>query len=172
MLSTDKVLLRPWRDTDLPALCKLRNDIALQRDLMARARGASLSSTRAWLERRTAAPLDMLLIIVSPDDEATVRGFIQLSAGDETLRLATLGICVLPPWQGTGIAADALSLLSTHACDILCLRKLKLEVLSGNIRAIEFYRKHGFEEVGVFRRHFPWAGDWLDVTIMEQFLSE
>ena len=172
MLCTDSVLLRPWRDADVPALCALRNDVALQRELMARARGTSLSSTRAWLERRTAEPLDVMLILASPVDEGTVRGFIQLSAGDPTLRTAMLGICVLPQWHGSGVAAAALALLSAHACDVLGLRKLTLEVLSGNGRAVGFYRKHGFREVGVRLRHFPWAGEWLDVTVMERFLGE
>lgn len=171
MLSTERVLLRPWREADLPALCALRNDVALQRELMARARGSSIAATRAWLERRTADPLDVLLIIASPADELTVRGFIQLSGGDASVRMAMLGICVLPPWQGAGVAADALSLLAGHARDVLGLRKLALEVLSDNGRAVAFYRRHGFQEVGVRRRHFPWAGDWLDVAIMERFLS-
>lgn len=172
MLSTDRVLLRPWRDADLPALSAMRNDVALQRELMARARGSSLSATRAWLERRTAEPLGILLIVASPMDEDSVRGFIQLSEGDTTLRTAMLGICVLPQWQGTDTARDALSLLSAHACDVLGLRKLALEVLAGNGRAVGFYRKHGFHEVGIRRFHFPWAGEWLDVMVMERFLSE
>lgn len=172
MLSTDQVLLRPWRDADLPALCAMRNDIQLQRELMARARGSSIGATRAWLERRTVAPLDMLLIIASPADDSTVRGFIQLAEGDETLRSAALGICVLPQWQGHGIAADALMLLSEHARDVLSLRKIVLEVLTANERAVGFYRRQGFQEVGIHRRHFPWAGDWLDVMVMERFLIE
>jgi len=172
MLGTERCLLRPWRDTDLPALCALRNDISLQRELMARARGSSIAATRAWLERRTADPLDVLLIVASPADDSTVRGFIQLSAGDSTLRTALLGICVLPQWQGDGTAADALSLLSRHARDVLGLRKILLEVLADNDRAVGFYRKHNFEEVGTHRNHFPWAGKWLDVMVMEKFLGQ
>lgn len=171
MLATDRVSLRPWCDADLPALCAMRNNVELQRDLMSRARGSSLADTRAWLERRTAGLLDVLLILVNPADEATLCGFIQLSDGDATLRTASLGICVLPRWQGEGMAADALSLLSAHARDVLDLRKLTLQVLSSNDRALNFYRKRGFREVGVLHRHFPWAGDWLDVTVMEQFLT-
>lgn len=171
MLSSELVLLRPWREADLPGLCALRNDVALQRELMARARGSSLAATRLWLERRTADPLDVLLVIASPGDEATVRGFIQLTGGDATLRMAMLGICVLPRWQGAGVAADALSLLVTHARDVLGLRKLALEVLTDNGRALAFYRRNGFQEVGVRRRHFPWAGEWLDVTVMERFVG-
>lgn len=149
----------------------MRNDIALQRELMARARGSSIAATRTWLERRTAQPLDMLLILASPADEATVRGFIQLSGGDATLRTAMLGICVLPPWQGSGTATDALSLLFAHARDVLGLRKIVLEVLADNGRAVGFYRKHGFLEVGTHRNHFPWAGQWHDVMVMEKFLD-
>lgn len=170
MLSSSNVLLRPWRDTDLTALCNLRNDVALQRDMMSRVRGSSLQATRDWLERRTAEPLGLLLIIASPTETETVRGFIQLSAGDATLGVATLGICVLPQWHGTAVAGEALSLVTQHARDVLCLRKIVLQVLTDNARAVGFYVKNGFHEVGVLRKHFPWAGDWLDVTVMERFL--
>ena len=171
MLSTDRVLLRPWRDTDLPVLCEMRNDVALQRELMTRPRGSSLATTKAWLERRSVGPHDVLLIITPLADDAKVCGFIQLAGGDVTLRTAMLGICVLPQWQGKEIASDALTLLSAHARDVLGLRKLMLEVLSDNSRALEFYRKHGFREVGILRHHFPWAGDWLDVTMMERLMD-
>jgi ribosomal protein S18 acetylase RimI-like enzyme len=61
-----------------------------------------------------------------------------------------LGICVLPPWQGIGVS---------------------LEVLTSNVRAIRFYKRHKFQEVGIRRLQFPWAGEWLDVTVMERILG-
>lgn len=171
MLESDHVLLRPWSETDLPALSALRNDVALQRELMARARGSSLSATRAWLERRTEDPLDVFLIIAGREDTSTVRGFVQLTGADSTLRAAMLGICVLPPWHGHGVALEALELLCFHARDVLNLRKVTLEVLSSNSRAVSFYRKCGFHQVGVRRSHFPWGGEWLDVLVMERLLT-
>lgn len=170
MLSTSNVLLRPWRDTDLSALCDLRNDVMLQRNMMSRARGSSLDATRDWLKRRTAEHYGVLLIIASPGDEETVRGFIQLTAADAISGSAMLGICVSPSWHGTEVAADALALVAQHARDVLCLRKIVLEVLTTNDRAVAFYLKHDFREVGVLRNHFLWAGEWLDVTVMERLL--
>jgi RimJ/RimL family protein N-acetyltransferase len=82
-----------------------------------------------------------------------------------------LGICVLPPWQGIGVADDALTLLVSHAHDALLLHKVSLEVLTSNVRAIRFYKRHKFQEVGIRRLQFPWAGEWLDVTVMERILG-
>jgi len=54
---------------------------------------------------------------------------------------------------------------------VLGLRKLVLEVLSDNGRALAFYRRQGFREVGILQLHVPWAGEWLDVTVMERLLN-
>lgn len=171
MLTGHVAVLRPWQPDDLDALGAIRNDVALQRSLMARPRGATREATRAWLEQRNAGPLDLLLVIVPRGEPASVAGFVQLAQGDPTNRHAALGICVIPSRQGSGLAGDALELLAAHARAALGLRKIVLSVLSENARAVAFYRRHGFREVGVQRGHFLWDDVWLDVTLMERMLS-
>jgi ribosomal protein S18 acetylase RimI-like enzyme len=43
-------------------------------------------------------------------------------------------------------------------------------VLASNARAIEFYRKHGYREIGVMEQQFRTGNDYHDVLIMERRL--
>lgn len=52
------------------------------------------------------------------------------------------------------------------AFDIFELHSLKLEVIENNERAIDFYKKMGFEEEGVLKEFVCKDGKWLNVIIM------
>jgi len=52
------------------------------------------------------------------------------------------------------------------ASNIFGLHSLKLEVIEDNKKAIEFYKKKGFEEEGRLREFVLKHGKWLGVIIM------
>jgi len=56
--------------------------------------------------------------------------------------------------------------LKKVAFDIAGLHSLKLEVIENNKKAIEFYKKNGFEEEGRLREFVIKDGKWLGVIIM------
>ena len=98
-------------------------------------------------------------------------GFVQLTQMDPANGTADLGICLGADSRGKGVAAAALKLLEVRAGRELKLRKMTLRVLTTNRRALAFYRKVGFREVGVLRRHFLQDDKFRDVLLMEKFLS-
>ncbi len=51
------------------------------------------------------------------------------------------------------------------------LRKVELEVMSSNKRAVRLYKSLGFVEVGVRRQHYFDGTDWRDVLLMELLLE-
>ena len=71
---------------------------------------------------------------------------------------------------GRGIARETVTLVLRRAA-ALGLRKVLLEVASDNPRAIELYRRAGFETEGVLRRHLPRGDGYIDVMIMAVFLA-
>ena len=71
---------------------------------------------------------------------------------------------------GRGIARETLTLVLRRAA-ALGLRKVLLEVASDNPRAIELYRRAGFDNAGVLRRHLPRSEAYVDVLIMAVFLA-
>lgn len=81
------------------------------------------------------------------DDEKPVGiifGGLKYYEGTLTLRCGAL--CVAPGYRGQGISKKLFELHRQHAIDCGC-KQLFLEVIVGNDRAINFYKKMGYEKV-------------------------
>jgi diamine N-acetyltransferase len=169
MIRTETVVLRAWQDSDIPALQALRNDIVLQQALMSIPRPNSPGAVRDWLNRKTQSADSVFFVLADKDSDA-VLGYAQLAKIDALHRHAALGICLSPAQHGAGVAAEACRGLFAYALHTLGLRKIVLEVLAGNGRAIRFYKKIGFAEVGRWKDHFLQDQHWHDVLLMEKLL--
>lgn len=170
MLRGENVVLREWRETDLDGLASLRNDIELQRLLMTQARPNPNERVRQWLADRSSRD-DMLFFVIAGHDDS-VLGYVQVASIDRFQGHGELGICLSRAAQGRGVAGEASALLEDYLRTTLALRKLTLKVLVDNTRAIGFYRKHGYRDVGVLRQHFREGNhDYHDVLVMERLLD-
>ena len=112
----------------------------------------------------------MFFVIVGRADDA-VLGYLQVANIDTFHSHGELGICLSPEAHGKNVARDACDLLEAYLVKTLVLRKLTLKVLARNQRAIGFYRKYGYRDVGVLERHYRAADGYHDVLIMERHLS-
>lgn len=167
MLQGKTVTLREFRDTDLPVLAAIRNDVELQRALMAAPRPNSRERVEDWLQRRANDPQGAFFVVAVSIGDVPI-GFLQLVAIDMLSRHADLGICLTPEQHGLGRATEALALLEGYASGVLGLRKIVLHVLANNARAIAFYERRGFRRVGVLSEHHYHRGEFHDVLIMEK----
>ncbi|WP_374606438.1 GNAT family N-acetyltransferase [Thermomonas sp.] len=163
------VRLRGWQEADLPALSVLRSDVGLQAMLMSRARPNPVSRVREWLEERT-AQADMLLLVIADRDNDAVLGYMQAAALDRSHGHCELGICLSPAAHGRGFATEALELLYVHLRDHYGLRKICLRVRCDNARAIAFYHREGYVEVGRLEGHYHEDEACIDVVLMERLL--
>lgn len=170
MLHGDGVVLREWRESDLEALTTLRNDIDLQTLLMAQAKPNSVERVRAWLADRSSRN-DMVFFVISATTNDTALGYLQVNDIDGFHGHGELGICLSRSAHGSGIAQKSCTLLEHYLRQTLGLRKLTLKVFSNNSRAIAFYRKQGYRDVGVLQQHFRNGDHYTDVTIMEHLLD-
>lgn len=59
-----------------------------------------------------------------------------------------LSICVLPDYEGTGVAGRLLEVFQ-HACKAEGYERLALSVDKENSRAVAFYKKHGWRQSGI-----------------------
>lgn len=168
MLKGKHVALREWRESDVGALTAIRNDIALQRLLMTQAKPNSVERVRLWLTERSNQENMVFFVIADRGDNAV--GYLQVAYIDRFHGRGDLGICLLPDAHGRGIATEACQLLEQYSRDTLALHKLCLQVLVDNIRAISFYRKLGYRDVGILRQHFREGNSYHDVLLMERLL--
>lgn len=161
--------LRPWRDADVPRLLQWRNDVALQAQLLARARGSDEAAVRRWLSERSAPPRSLLFVVADGESDAAL-GYLQIVDIDPEDRRGELGICLGLEAQGRGWGTSALRLALAHAKDVAGLRKINLRVRSDNTRAIRCYERLGFGHCGLWRQHVHIEEAWRDVALMEIFL--
>jgi RimJ/RimL family protein N-acetyltransferase len=170
MIEGASIRLRAWQERDLPTLQGLRNDVALQAQLLARARGSDIAQVRDWLERRSNGT-DSVLFVIADRHADEALGFIQFTGLDPIDRLADLGICLSPTAQGRGAGTQAITLALPYLREVRRTRKLSLRVRSDNERAIHCYQRLGFQQCGHLRKHTFIDGRWQDVLLMEIFLE-
>jgi RimJ/RimL family protein N-acetyltransferase len=171
MLQGDRLTLREWRESDLDVLAELRNDVELQALLMTRAKPNSIERVRRWLVERSSRDDMVFFVAAARMDDATL-GYLQVRKIDHHHGTGEFAIGFSPSAQGKHLAQDACRLVYPYLRQTLALRKLTLEVLADNARAIAFYRKNGYREVGRMERHFRAGDSYKDILVMERFLGE
>jgi aminoglycoside 6'-N-acetyltransferase len=142
-----RVTLRAPGESDLEVLLRVRNDEALQRQLMADYRPNDLARVREWLDKRAGEP-DTLFFVIADNRSGACLGFIQLLHMNRETGTGHLGICVEPSSQGHGVGGEALALLERHAQAAHGIRTVELEVLADNAPALRLYARAGFKPVG------------------------
>lgn len=170
MLLGKHVVLRAWKDADVPAMQALRNDVELQASLMTEARPNSAERTRQWLSERSGRD-DLVFFVIADLEGDKPLGFVQAAEINRRNGTGVLGICILPSAQGQGFGLDVIGLLEKYLSGVLGLRKLLLYVLANNARAIRLYEKCGFKMVGTLSRHYKTIDGYADVVVMEHLLD-
>lgn len=163
------ILLRPWRDDDLAFLMALRNDVALQAQLLSTARGSDIDDVRAWLERRTAHD-GLVFRVIADAATGEPAGYIQSETVAEDPSTWRFGICLAGAFQGAGRGPAAIRLLEA----LLATRgaaRLALEVDAENARARAVYIALGFIETERHRQHRMVCGSPRDVIVMEKAVA-
>ena len=82
---------------------------------------------------------------------------------------AELGIGLGREYWGKGYGQDAVRTLLGYAFRQLNLRKVSLEVLADDARAVRAYRKAGFRDEGRLEKHTWFEGDYRDSLLMASF---
>ena len=160
------VILRAPEKTDFSVLANLRNDVAVQRQLMIEPKEYSPAQVRAWIRRRTGDVKGAFWVI----DRGGPCGFVQLTQVDRERGTADLGICLTRMVRGKGVAGEAIRLLEMLAKKKLRCKMLTLRVLRVNHRAIALYRKLKFRILETKRLHHFDGAHWRDVVFMEKAL--
>lgn len=170
MLTGKHVVLRAPVREDMATLLALRNDMKLQQLLGVLPRANTEQRVDDWVASMMSDPRNIFFLIAKRDDEQAL-GYIQLTQLDFVHGFGELGICIGAHTHGKGYAAEAMRLLESYAHNVFNLRKIILRVLVSNNRAVAFYKKVGYETVGVYRRHLYLNQAYHDTEIMEKFLS-
>lgn len=172
MLSGERVVLRSIEREDVDRLWALLEDLEV-------AHRASNSPPIPWSKARWEAEVEGW---VEEPDDTTVRfvievggeviGECQLSSIDHYRELCNLGITLGRPYWGQGYGQDSVRTLVGYAFQYLNMRKVCLEVLADDERAVGAYKKVGFVEEGRLRQQAWFDGAYCDALVMAVFRDE
>ena len=85
--------------------------------------------------------------------------------------IAEFSVYVAGAARGRGVG-DALLAAFLPACEAAGFWKVLSRIFPENTGSLRLCARHGFREVGVYRRHGKLDGAWRDVVIVERLLGE
>ncbi len=166
MMRGERVLLRGIEREDLPRLWEIWNDLETQ-DLATRrpAVPVSLAEMEAEFDKR-ARESDRRDVEFGIEVERKVIGRCGLFAFGEMSRACSLGISIDREYWGQGYGREAVRLLLEYGFRIRNVRKVCLETLASNERAVASFVACGFVEEGRLREQEWYDGAYRDSLFM------
>lgn len=133
--------------------------------------GYTLEKIEAFIEN-SFGETNQHFAIVNECDEYL--GTVSLKNIDMKHKHAEYAIVMRRSALHTGAAKAGTLELLNYGFHTLKLRRIYLNVLEKNQRAVRFYNRFGFTREGVFRKHIYKNGEWLDLVwysmLVEEFL--
>jgi RimJ/RimL family protein N-acetyltransferase len=166
-LADDVVLLRPWREADVPGMVLAFSDPVMQRfswRTTAYTETDACGSFAAQEEGRLRGD-ELNFALVEPHDQDVVLGGISLQEVRLDRGCAAVGYWLAPEARGRGAATHAVRLLARWAFAELGLARLELTCGPGNQASQHVAERCGFSREGLLRSHVPFKGARRDSVI-------
>jgi ribosomal-protein-alanine N-acetyltransferase len=115
-LADETVLLRPWREADVPDNLMAFSDSVIQRFSWPQAAPFTEEDARGYFAGQESARLrgqEVQFALVGPEEEEVVLGSASLYVLNLELRSAVVGYWLVPQARGRGVASTAVRLLAT-----------------------------------------------------------
>jgi len=172
-LADDVVVLRPWRETDVPAQLEAFSDPFFRRfsDWAPQTEAAA----RAYLDSQEQARRrgeQIGLALVEPDDHDVVLGGGSLNDVDLEQGCAAIGYWLAPHARGRGVATHAVRLIAGWAFRDLQLARLEITCGPDNRASQRVAERCGFIREGVLRAHIPFKGTRRDTVVFSLLPGE
>jgi RimJ/RimL family protein N-acetyltransferase len=177
-LTGERVVLRPFLETDLPAMVE-----AIADPEVGRLTGSVNSSTaapdaafdqerlREWYSTRGGQDDRLDLAIVDRETGDCV-GEAVLNEWEPENASCNFRILIGPRGRDRGLGTEATRLVLAHAFETIGLHRVSLEVYAFNPRAQRAYEKVGFVTEGVRRDALRFDGEWVDSVLMSVLAPE
>jgi RimJ/RimL family protein N-acetyltransferase len=169
------VLLRPWREVDIPVVLASMNDPLLREftspsenpDPEAETRGFFVAQEQ-YRQRGEA----LNFAFADPADDTVVLGGGSVYDVDTGLAKAAVGYWVAPQARGRGVATHAVRLMAGWAFSELGTARLELTCSPDNIASQRVAERSGFVREGVLRSYLPFKGRRRDSVMFSLLPGE
>ena len=173
VLTTERLLLRPFRDDDAAMVMELADDpyVPLTGTLPAH---AGHDEALRWLERqrgRLAEGRGYSFAIADPRTDAALGQVGLWLAGLDAGRL-TAGYGVAPAARGRGVAAAALRVLTAFAWSIPGADRVELYIEPWNVGSVRTAERAGYRREGLLRGHQVIGGERRDMLLYARLRTD
>jgi RimJ/RimL family protein N-acetyltransferase len=166
-LADDVVLLRPWREADVPTIVLAVSDPVMQR-FSWRTNAYTETDARDFLAEQEEARLrgdELSFALAEPRDQDALLGAVSLYEVRLDQGCAAVGYWLAPEARGRGAATRAVRLLARWAFAELGLARLELTCGPGNEASQHVAERCGFSREGLLRSHVPFKRGRRDSVI-------
>jgi RimJ/RimL family protein N-acetyltransferase len=166
-LAGDVVLLRPWREADVPGLVAAFSDPVMRR-FSWRTAPYTETDARGYVAEQEGARVrgDALhFALAGAHDRDVLLGAVWLQEVRLDQGCAAVGYWLAPGARGRGAAAQAVRLLARWAFAGLGLARLELTCGPDNEASQHVAERCGFSREGLLRSHVPFQGARRDSVI-------
>lgn len=154
--------IEPTGEEHIEGFWKVLDSVAREKKYIAFTEGPSMDRLTQFIQSNIGKNPTFVVIA----DERVV-GWCDVTPISRTImaHVGELGMGLMDGYREQGIGS-VLMQTALHAARKQGLTRIALTVLEGNERAMQFYKKFGFEQEGVFRKHARIDGRYLDVIAM------
>lgn len=173
LLSDGAVALRRPEPADAPYYARMRNNLPLVSSVMGFRLGVSAHTVDEWIAQGGGVTGDDLLFtaVLIAESHRPV-GYVKAYRVDRFSRHAWLGISLFDQADGgRGYGRRMLTQMCDYLRDYVAIRKVSLEVLASNARAVALYANLGFAEEGRMASQYFTGGRFEDVLLLSRFLE-
>ncbi len=165
-IETARLIVRPVREADLPALLDVNADEEVTA-LLPYARWRSMADAAAWLTRMAGIEAGGGAVQLVIADKAPDRaiGTCLLFRFEEASARAELGYVLGQRHWGRGLMHEALTGLLDHAFGDMGLRRIEAEIDVRNVASACVVRRLGFTREGLLRERWVTKGEARDVEV-------
>ena len=162
-----RIVLRPWKEDDVPAVAAVYADSEIQRWMKIPADFEEEYARQYLRGREESRRLGQTLEMgIADAHDLSMLGSVGLVAFDAPERRAEVGYWVAPHARGRGVATAAVRLLSAAAFEQLDIIRLDLIAAVDNVASGRVAEKAGFTREGVMRSYLANKQGTRDDAVM------
>jgi len=166
--SGELLVIREAAAEDAPELLKYTEKIAGESDFLTFGPGElgiTLEQEKAYLAGVASKNNALYIVAVL---NGRIVGSLSFAGGSRprTAHIGEFGVSVLKSHWGKGIGTELIRCLLQWCRESGVIRKVNLRVRADNLRAIQLYKKMGFQEEGMITRQFLLQGKFYDALLM------
>ena len=169
----EELWIREGRKSDAPTLIKYVNQVAGERDFLTFAEGEfklTKAEEEKFIEDHRKANNRVFLIAEIGKEIAGILG-VNANSKNRTKHVGTFGITVIKKHWEKGIGSLLIQTMLDWARSNGVTRKLNLNVMANNKRALKLYKKFGFKKEGLLKRDALIKGKFYDCYLMGKIID-